>query len=246
MTPASEDWCWYLRLTLEMAETKNLTDKNNSRPIVCFYKIAIKQPLALPNKHGTNIHLLEVLFNALWHLTPHVTRQAPKQEPHITQPLTQTWKAIGKVCHYDHMLLKRHQCIGTTGWAGTPQNICSSLKTPISELTFLLERRDPHVPELPSFIPSSKLFLSRLVSVWLHYRYTRCQPLHQMLLLFLKKYYQNPRMCLVYITEGVSLLRHMYDLQKTSRWHQKVKIIASFQVAGNERMYVYWGKMHIT
>ena len=65
MTPASEDWPWYLRFTLEMAETKNLTDKNNSQPIVCFYKIAIKQPLALPNKHGTNLHLCEVLFNAL-------------------------------------------------------------------------------------------------------------------------------------------------------------------------------------
>lgn len=66
MTPASEEQPWYLRLNyLEMAETKNLFDKHNSQPIVCCYKIAIKQLLALPNKHGTNIFLFWVLLNAL-------------------------------------------------------------------------------------------------------------------------------------------------------------------------------------
>jgi len=53
-------------------------------------------------------------------------------------------------------------------------------------------------------------------------------------------------MCLMYIKEGISLLSHTYNLQKTPRWHQKVKTTASFQVASNKYVYVYWGKIHIT
>lgn len=39
--PASEDTTSYSRLTLEMAETKNLIDKDNFQPIACFYKLQL-------------------------------------------------------------------------------------------------------------------------------------------------------------------------------------------------------------
>jgi len=112
MTPASEEQPWYLRLNyLEMAETKNLFDKHNSQPIVCCYKIAIKQLLAL------QINMVPISFSFGFYLMPCDIWRPVSIVKHWneTLALTQMCKAISKVCRHDHVLLKGHPRTGGAG-----------------------------------------------------------------------------------------------------------------------------------